>query len=298
MAPWRHASLTDVSKRPVIRLRRKGKVEAMIIIGEKINGAIPSTAQAIKDRDADFIRDLAVRQAAAGADYIDVCAGTAPSEEYDALCWLLDVVEECTDKPICLDSPDPHMLVKVADKVKRPGILNSLSDEGEKCDVIIPYLAAHPEWSVMVLCSSDSGPSETCERKMEVAHDIMAKLEAAGIAQERVFIDPVVLAVSAVGGAGSEFIAAVAQLKEAWPDAKVAAAVSNVSYGSPVRGLMNHVFLVLNLQMGLDAGIIDPLNRDIIGSIYATEALLNRDPYCRKYNKAYRKGLIGKPKGI
>ena len=61
---------------------------------------------------------------------------------------------------------------------------------------------------------------------------------------------------------------------------------------------MNHIFLALNLQMGLDAGIVDPLNRDIIGAIYATEALLNRDPYCRKYNKAYRKGLIGKPKGI
>ena len=118
----------------------------MIIIGEKINGAIPSTAQAIKDRDADFIRDLAVKQVEAGADYIDVCAGTSPSEEYDALCWLLDIVEDCTDKPICLDSPDPRMLVKVAPRVKHPGILNSISDEGEKCDVIIPYLVEHPEW--------------------------------------------------------------------------------------------------------------------------------------------------------
>ena len=46
----------------------------MIIIGEKINGAIPSTSQAIKDRDAYFIRDLAIKQVEAGAEYIDVCA--------------------------------------------------------------------------------------------------------------------------------------------------------------------------------------------------------------------------------
>ena len=269
----------------------------MIVIGEKINGAIPSTSQAIKDRDADFIRDLAIRQVEAGAEYIDVCAGTATSEEFDALCWLLNIVEECTDKPICLDSPDPCMLVEVAPKVKHPGILNSLSDEGKKCDVIIPFLAEHPEWSVMVLCTSDSGPSETCDRKIEVARDIMAKLEVAGVAHERVFIDPVVLSASTINGAGVEFVAAVRQLKEIWPDVKVAAAVSNISYGSPARGLMNHIFLALNLQAGLDAGIVDPLNRDIIGTVYATEALLNRDPHCRKYNKAYRKGLIGKPKG-
>ncbi|MDR2738328.1 MAG: hypothetical protein LBB68_00620 [Treponema sp.] len=44
----------------------------MIIIGEKINGSIPSTAKAIADRDEDFIRNLARRQAGTGADYIDV----------------------------------------------------------------------------------------------------------------------------------------------------------------------------------------------------------------------------------
>ena len=86
------------------------------------------------------------------------------------------------------------------------------------------------------------------------------------------------------------------QLTELWPDVKVAAAVSNISYGAPVRGLLNHIFLALNLQAGLDAAIVDPLNRDIRGTVYATEALLNQDPHCRKYNKAYRKGLIGKPK--
>ena len=48
----------------------------MIIIGEKINGAIPSVAEAIQNKNADFIRDLAKAQAEAGANYIDVCAST------------------------------------------------------------------------------------------------------------------------------------------------------------------------------------------------------------------------------
>ena len=43
----------------------------MIIIGEKINGAIPSTAKAIAARDEEFIRNLAIRQTEAGADFLE-----------------------------------------------------------------------------------------------------------------------------------------------------------------------------------------------------------------------------------
>ncbi len=84
----------------------------MIIIGEKINGAIPSSAGAIEARDAAFIRDLAVRQTEAGADYLDVCAGGDPEKELDALCWLVDTVQAAVDTPLCIDSPNPEILSK------------------------------------------------------------------------------------------------------------------------------------------------------------------------------------------
>ena len=41
----------------------------MIIIGEKINGSIPAVAKAIAERDAEFIKDRARKQAAANATY-------------------------------------------------------------------------------------------------------------------------------------------------------------------------------------------------------------------------------------
>ena len=56
----------------------------MLVIGEKINGAIPSVGEAIAKRDEAFIRNLARRQTDAGADYLDVCAGTNPDDELDA----------------------------------------------------------------------------------------------------------------------------------------------------------------------------------------------------------------------
>ena len=46
----------------------------MIIIGEKINGSIPSVAKAIAERDAEFIKNRARMQAEAKSSFIDCCA--------------------------------------------------------------------------------------------------------------------------------------------------------------------------------------------------------------------------------
>src|SRR5665647_1907676 len=78
----------------------------MIVIGEKINGAIPSTAKAIANKDADFIRDLAIKQTVAGVDYIDVCASVDDAIELETMKWLIDIVQAATDLPIAVDSPN------------------------------------------------------------------------------------------------------------------------------------------------------------------------------------------------
>lgn len=85
----------------------------MIIIGEKINGTIPSVKKAIEEKDADFIRDLAIRQAEAGADYIDVCASTKPEVEVETLKWLMEIVQDAVDTPLCIDSPNPLFIKEV-----------------------------------------------------------------------------------------------------------------------------------------------------------------------------------------
>lgn len=265
----------------------------MIIIGEKINGAIPVIAEAIRNRDADLIRKRVIDQEAAGADYLDVCAGTSPEEEYDALCWLIDVVQEVATKPICIDSPDPHMLIKVFPKLDKPGLINSISLEGDKCEVLLPLLRDNPQWGVVALCCDQDGIPASAEIKVKNACILVEKAAEYGIAPERIHIDPLVLAVSAINDSAVQFFEAVRRIKEKYPTVKVTAALSNVSYGMPVRKLVNVNFLALSMAAGLDSVIADPLNRDVIGTIYATEALLGRDRLCRKYNTAYRKGKIG-----
>ena len=265
----------------------------MIIIGEKINGAIPSTAKAIAEKDENYIIELIRTQDEAGSHYLDVCAGTAPEEEYDTLCWLIDIVQAHTETPICIDSPDAKMLERVLPKVKKPGIINSISGEGDKCEVLLPVLQQHSEWQVVALCCDNGGMAESAEDKIRIGMDLIEQAGKFGVTPDRIHIDPLVLALSAVNDASVQFCNAIRGLKERCPTVKIAAALSNVSFGMPARGLLNRNFLTLTIAAGLDTIIADPTNRDVIGNIFATQALLGADKFCRKYNNAYRSGKIG-----
>ena len=69
----------------------------MRIIGERINGAHQRVAQAIEERNAAFIQDLAIRQADAGADWLDVNAGTRRSREPGDLIWLVETIQSVVE---------------------------------------------------------------------------------------------------------------------------------------------------------------------------------------------------------
>lgn len=265
----------------------------MIIIGEKINGAIPKTAEAILRHDEAYLVELVKTQEACGADYLDVCAGTPPEIEYETLCWMVDVIQEVAEKPLCIDSPDPIVLERIFPRLKKPGIINSISAEGNKCEVLLPILRDHPEWQVIALCSGNNGVAVTSGEKSAIAFALVEKAAAYGVTPDRIHLDPLVLALPAVNDSAVQFCGAIEEIKTKYPDVKVTAALSNISYGMPVRSLVNRNFLTLAIAGGLDTVIADPANRDVIGNIYATEALLGKDRHCRKYGNAYRKGLIG-----
>ena len=69
----------------------------MIIIGEKINGAIPSIKQAIAEKNEALILERTLTQAKAGADFLDCAPSTATETEYDTMVWLIGLMQSCTD---------------------------------------------------------------------------------------------------------------------------------------------------------------------------------------------------------
>ena len=107
----------------------------MIIIAEKINGSIPSVAKAIAERDEEHLKSLAIRQAeqiGEAEGFIDVCSSVAPEVEFETMRWMLDLVQGVTDVPISVDSPNAECLLELLPYVKKPGLVNSVSGEGDK----------------------------------------------------------------------------------------------------------------------------------------------------------------------
>lgn len=264
----------------------------MIIIGEKINGSIPVVAKAIAERDAEFIKQRAKIQAEAGATYIDCCASVEEAVEVETLKWMIDCVQEVTDLPISVDSPSADVLAEVFSYCKRPGLINSVSMEGDKVDKIFP-LIADTKWEVICLLSDDSGIPKCAADRLRVFDKLMEKAKEYGIAPSRMHIDPLVemLCTSEDGIAMNEEV--ISTIRAQYPSIHITAAVSNISFNLPVRKLINIGFTVLAMKAGLDSAILDPTNRDLLGIVFATEALLGQDDYCMEYIGAYREGIIG-----
>lgn len=265
----------------------------MIIIGEKINGTIPAVKEAIDTRDAAFIADRAVKQAEAGADFIDVCASTAPEDEVETMKWLINVVQDATDTPICIDSPNPRVIEAVFKYVNKPGILNSISEEGDKCDVLLPLMEGNA-WEVVGLTCDNNGIPNDIQTKLAITKSMVEKASKYGITPDRIHIDPCVMALSTENDSLLNFVREIKAIKELFPSIHVTGAISNISFGLPVRSLLNKTAMAFAIQAGMDSAVMDPLNREMMGTIFATDALLGQDRHCRKYSKAFRAGKIGK----
>lgn len=264
----------------------------MIIIGEKINGTIPSVGKAIAARDADFIRNLAKVQTEAGAHFIDVCASVEDSIELETLKWLIDLVQEVSDTPIAIDSPNVNVFSEAMKYCNKPGLINSVSLEGGKIDVVFP-LIADTTWECVALLCDDTGIPQDTQKRMEVFAGVMKKAKEYNIDPSRLHIDPLVQMLATSEDGINTVTEVLREIKAQYPTIHLTGGASNISFNLPARKLVNQAFIVLTMNAGMDSAIIDPLNRDLLGMIYATEALLGEDEYCMEYIGAYRQDKFG-----
>jgi 5-methyltetrahydrofolate--homocysteine methyltransferase len=264
----------------------------MIIIGEKLNGTIPGVKKAIEQRDVQTIRELAVRQTEAGAHYLDVCASTSPEIEAETLRWMMDVVQNAVDTPLCIDSPNVRALEQVLPFAKRPGIINSVAEEGGKCDIIFPMIRG-TQWQVIAQTTDGKGIPGDSDGRVSITKAIVEKAATYDITPDRIHIDPLITAISADNQSVLNFSKTVEAVKSLYPTIKITAAVSNISFGMPLRRILNQHFYTLAVYIGLDSAVFDPCSRDLMTSMLTTEALLGRDRLCRNFTNAYRKNLIG-----
>ena len=265
----------------------------MIVIGELINASRKAVKAAIEARDAEAIQDMARRQAEAGADYIDVNAGIFVGREPELLKWLVETVQQATDTPCAIDSPDPVAIAAALSVHRGTAMINSISLEKERYDRLLPIVAG-TDLKVIALCMSDRGMPQTVDDRMAIAGELVGGLLKNNVAVENIFVDPLVQPVSVNTGFGVEFINAIEKIVETFPGIHTACGLSNISYGLPARQHMNRTFMTMAIARGLDGAIINPLDGKMMASIIAAEALAGKDNFCMNYLKAYRAGMFEK----
>ena len=259
----------------------------MIIIGELINASRKKMRAAMEQRDEVTLAKVAQDQAEAGADYIDVNAGELVGREAEYLTWLVEIVQGVTDKPCCLDSPDPAAIEAALAVHKGTPMINSISLEKERFERIISLLPG-TDLKVIALCMSDKGMPVTTDERLEIADKLINQLVKVNVKTENIFVDPLVQPLSVATNYGQYFLDAVEQIMTRFPGIHTACGLSNISYGLPNRALINQTFMAMAIDKGLDGAIVDPLNRQMMDVIHAAEALANRDEYCLKYLNYYR----------
>ena len=264
----------------------------MLIIGERINTSRKSINEAVAKRDIEYIQSDVRAQLESGADLIDVNAGSRHGSEIDDLLWLIEVIQQAFPQArLCLDSPAHESLKAVLGHVNHMPMLNSTTGEKIRFQAMAPIIASRDS-EVVALCIDDRGIPSSVDQTLGNAARLISDLEALGVRRERIYIDPVIQAVSTNSKAALRVLETIEQGRRRFEGVHFICGLSNISFGLPKRSLLNRTFLALAMKAGLDSAIIDPLDKDLLGTLRATAVLTGQDPWCQAYTRAFREGKL------
>lgn len=256
----------------------------MLIIGEKLNSSIPRIRELIGSKDVAAIQDLAVKQAAAGAGYLDLNA--ALGDELADMEWLVRVVQEATDAPLCIDSTSAAAIRRGLETVRGKVMVNSISLETDRIEGMLP-LVLERNCPVIGLTIDDNGISKTAAERIRITGQIVEILSKKNYDLDNLYIDPLVLPLAVGHDNALMFFDCLTKIKQMF-NVKTVSGLSNISYDMPRRKLINRYFLTISMAFGMDAAILDPLDRQIMTAVTTTDLLLGHDRFGKKYLKAYR----------
>lgn len=259
----------------------------MLVIGELINGMYKQVAEAIKTQDEQIIQQLAKEQVEAGANALDVNTGPSTEDPLGAMRWLVETIQRVVDVPLALDSTKPKVIEEGLKIVTQRAIINSTTAEEEKLDTILSLALTYNAQIIGLTMDKRGIPRDRVQRS-ELALKIVSTCMEKGIDLSDLYIDPVVLPVNVAQAQQIEILEAIREFSLlSDPPPKTVVGLSNVSQGAKDRNLINRTFLIMAINNGLSAAILDPLDKELMKALITAELILNRHIYCDSYLEAY-----------
>ncbi len=262
-----------------------GEDKPFAIIGEKINPTgIKKLGQALVDQNFDFVKYLAKRQVAWGADVLDVNVGHPQIDEADIMPKVVRAILEVADVPLCIDSNDVKILEAGLKASPGKPLVNSVNGEDKQLTTVLPIVKDRGA-AVIGMAIGNEGIPDTPEGRLAAAGKVIEYAVKIGIPIEDIIIDPLVMTVGHNSMAAQVTLKSIELIKKEY-GVNMSLGASNVSFGLPDRHSVNSAFLALAMQAGVTTSITDPIK---LGSaIKATDLLLGRDANSMRYLKYFR----------
>jgi 5-methyltetrahydrofolate corrinoid/iron sulfur protein methyltransferase len=238
----------------------------MYIIGENIHIISEKVKSALKEKDAKYFQELAVKQVEAGAQALDLNLGPRKKDWEEVFPWVVETVEAVVDVPLSFDSTNILGIEAGLKKVtKAQPIINSTSAEPERLERV-PLLAKKFNSRLIALTMGTSGIPVAADDRVNIAVEkLIPRMLEIDYPMENLIIDPLVLTVSGCQEYCPQLIEAVRTLEYAWdPPPAISVGLSNVSNSVPAenRPLINRVYLAMLMGVGLKTMIANPLDQE------------------------------------
>jgi 5-methyltetrahydrofolate corrinoid/iron sulfur protein methyltransferase len=244
----------------------------MLLIGENLNVMVKKIGTAMKDKDPKPIQELAIAEAEAGVDYIDINLGPARKGGGELMEWVVKIVQEVVDTPLYLDTINAEAIeagLKVYQNKKGKAVINSIMARPESMDVKLPIAQKYDAGFVALLWGPSGLPRDAEERGV-LAAELMQKAMEFGIAGEDIWMDPIVTPITSPQSQVQvpscvEFMKMFKDLREVCPGMRSTCGVSNVSNGAPnhLRPILNQTYLLMLERYNMASAIVDAFDEDL-----------------------------------
>lgn len=262
----------------------------MFVISERINGMFTDVRRFIENKDKEGVQKLALAHVEAGSSALDLNVGPAGSDPIEAMKWLVECVQEVTDIALCIDTPRWSVQKEVVPMVKSRAIINSTKADPEDLQKYI-QLALDNNAALVALTIDKDGVPSNVDKRLELGAQIVMVATEMGLGMDDLFIDPIILPVNVAPAQPKNVMETLQQLKLlADPAPHLVLGLSNVSQNCANRNLINRVYLVMALAAGLDAAIVDALDKELMDAVITTELLKGNAIYCDSFLEAHRMG--------
>jgi cobalamin-dependent methionine synthase I len=236
----------------------------MILIGENIQILSKVVSNALKEKNEKPLQELAIRQAKAGADYIDLNVGPARKDP-DVMKWLAGVIQEAVNKPLSLDTTNPVAMEAGLSVCKIPPLINSASGKQESKEKMLP-LAVKFSCDIVLSVLIDAGIPTDSSSRAEAIMESVAYANEIGIPNERIWVDPIMMPISVDQPQVVELFEFMKILQDICPGVKSTLGLSNLSNGAPehLRGLLNRVCLAMLDRYNCFSAIVDSFDEELV----------------------------------